>query len=85
MIITKKEVQNFIDTIKEIRNEFSDSQALLNIKYFPSWKPNQYYTTGMRIQYNNNLYRVITDHTSIIDLSPEDQPLYYVKIILEEV
>lgn len=79
-MITKKDAQNFINTVKELRDAFTDEQARLNIQYFPSWKPNREYDIGVRVKYNNILYKVIENHLSNEFETPDKAEFYYLAL-----
>lgn len=79
-MITKKDAQNFIQTVRQIRETFTDAQAIDNIAYFPSWKPNHIYTVNYRFKYNNKLYKVIQEHESEEENTPDIAQDYYVEL-----
>lgn len=79
-MITKKDAQNFIQTVRQIRETFTDEQAINNIAYFPSWKPNYVYAINCRLKYNNKLYKVIQEHESEENNTPDIAKEYYLEL-----
>lgn len=72
--MTRNEAQAMIDALVRLRESATDEQAIASVDVFPSWKPNKPYSTGYRVQYNGTLYRVIQNHTSQTDWTPNLVP-----------
>ena len=47
---------------------------------YPVWKDNTGYKADERVRYNDTLYKVVSDHTSHADLTPDVATDLYVKI-----
>ena len=57
--------------IQSVINHLSDEAALNGIELFPRWELNHLYQVNERIQYSGKLYRVIQQHTSQLDWTPD--------------
>ena len=65
---------------------FSDEQALTLPNLYPWWMEETHYTIGKRVRFSENLYRVLADHTSKGDQTPDlAEDLYQVVIVKEDV
>lgn len=53
---------SFINTIKKLRNSMTDEEAINYIGLFPMWEVNKELKVGDRIEYENQLYKVIQSH-----------------------
>ena len=58
----------------------NDEDALDNIDVFPLWKAGVSYVTGDRVRYNETLYKVLQDHISQIDWTPDVAVSLYVRV-----
>ena len=62
---------------------FSDEQALQVPELYESWSGNGIsYKTGVRLNYNGILYRVLQDHTSQPDWTPDAAPSLFAKVLV---
>ena len=57
-----------------------DEEALDNIDVFPLWKVGVSYVIGDRIRYQEVLYKVLQDHTSQEDWTPDVAVSLYVRV-----
>lgn len=48
---------------------------------YPKWKSGEEYTTGDRIRYGELLYKVLQDHTSQNDWTPDVSPSLFAQIL----
>ena len=63
----------------------TDEILIDNMAAFPHWNGDGVqYLTGMLVQYDGKLYRVIQPHNSQPDWTPDKVPALFVKISLEE-
>lgn len=66
--------------IEEMATNLDDDTALDNVDVFPRWRVNQYYEAGFRVRYNEVLYKVLQNHTSQADWTPDVAVSLYVNI-----
>ena len=57
-----------------------DEEALDNVDVFPLWKVGVSYVIGDRIRYEEVLYKVLQDHTSQEDWTPDVAVSLYVRV-----
>lgn len=63
---------------------FTDEQAIKVPTLYEHWNGESVsYKTGKRIRYNEVLYKVLQDHTSQSDWTPDVTPSLYAKILIE--
>lgn len=62
-----------------------DEKALNFVELFPAWNGNAVaYTAGIRVRYNGTLYKVLQDHTSQEDWTPEAAPSLFTKVLIPD-
>lgn len=57
--------------IEQMAKDVNDETALEHPEAFPIWKVNQNYIKGERIRYSDALFKVLQDHTSQSDWTPD--------------
>ena len=63
----------------------TDEILIDNMAAFPHWSGNGVqYLTGMLVQYDGKLYRVIQPHNSQPDWTPDKVPALFVRVSVEE-
>lgn len=70
--------------LKQVLNEATTASALEAKELFPSWIVGIQVQEGERYQYNNDLYQVITPHTTQIDWTPDKVPALFKLVSIEE-
>ena len=64
---------------------FTDEQALKVPTLYDYWNGEGLsYCAGKRLRFHNVLYKVLTDHTSQPDWTPEAAPSLYAKVLVED-
>lgn len=76
--------EDLINYMVAARTTASDETALAAISLYPHWKENQNVSVDERYQYEGVLYRVIQNHTTQADWSPDTTPALFVVVSLEE-
>lgn len=61
-----------------------DSDALEAVELFPMWQTDTAYTAGIRVRYDDKLYRCDQSHTSQADWTPDKTPALWTVISLDE-
>ena len=61
-----------------------DEDALQAVELFPQWVTGHSYSVDDRLQYYGVLYRVVQEHTSQADWTPDITPALFVIVSLEE-
>ena len=82
---------NIISQARELRAQFvklrelaSDEAALQVPKLYPTWKAETDYVIGNRVLYNDVLYKILQDHTSQEDWTPEVAPSLFAKVLIPD-
>ena len=72
-------------TIEKLSTSLEDSEALENIELFPNWDGEGInYKTGDRIKYQEVLYKVLLDHVSQNDWTPDNTPSLFAKVLIPD-
>ena len=74
--MTLEETKAIIDALVTLRNSATDEQALKASALYPKWKAGTAYQKGERVLHNDILYKVLTDHTSQTDWTPDAAPFF---------
>lgn len=82
--MTLEEVKAIIDALVTLRNSAEDEQALKASALYPKWKVSTDYQKDKRVLYNNILYKVLTDHTSQADWTPDAAPSLFAKVLIPD-
>lgn len=69
--IKPEEAKEFRSQINNLLTVLTDEEAEANKILFPAWSVNTDYSVNQRIRYNNVLYRVLQNHTSQNDWTPD--------------
>lgn len=68
-----------------VAETFTDEQALRVPTLYEEWNgEGVVYKTGKRVRFNGVLYKVLSDHTSQADWTPETAPSLYAKVLVED-
>ena len=68
--------------ILEYSSSLTDEEALEEpIELFNKWHPGVLYSTGTRVRYENELYKVLQDHTSQENWLPTEAVSLYSKVL----
>ena len=82
--MTLEEAKAIIDALVTLRNSAADGQALKASALYPKWKVGTDYQKDKRVLYNNILYKVLTDHTSQADWTPDAAPSLFAKVLIPD-
>lgn len=81
-MMTKKQLNDFINACRTVRCFVSDEQALQVQSLYPMWQKDVFYKTGDRVKHNDILYKVLQDHTSQETWTPTDTPSLFAKVLI---
>ena len=79
-----EEAKAIIAALVTLRESATDEQALAVPNLYPSWKEDKAYVSGERILYNKTLYKVLQDHTSQADWTPDAAPSLFAKVLIPD-
>jgi hypothetical protein len=80
--MTKNEARAFISAIVKLRGLVNDEQALEASAVYPKWKEEVDYSVGDRVLYEDVLYKVLTQHTSQADWTPDMAHSLFAKVLI---
>ena len=82
---------NRIDEARVLRAQFvklremtSDEMSLQVPKLYPTWKENASYIVGERVLYNDILYKVLQEHTSQANWTPDVAVSLFAKVLIPD-
>lgn len=84
--LTEEELQ--LDALERKQNDIataiaylSDEQAATVKELYPVWKDNSTYKTGDRVQYEDKLYKCLSEHAAQPSWNPADAPSLWTEIL----
>ena len=83
-MITRELARKFRKFIEQMSENATDEEALDNILAFPKWEVDRVYFLDERVRYNDVLYKVLQQHTSQADWTPDVAVSLYVRVSIEE-
>ena len=83
-MITLKQALRLRAFIEKMSMNATDEEALDNILAYPKWEIGKEYEKDFRLRYNDVLYKVLQNHTSQADWTPDTAVSLYVKVSIEE-
>lgn len=82
--MTREEAQAIVNALVTLRESATDEAALAVSVLYPAWRPGMGYKAGKRVRYIGALYRVLQDHTSQTDWTPEAAPSLFAKVLIPD-
>lgn len=82
--MTYDEAKALITALVTLRESATDEQAMAVPILYPTWKEAAAYTTGERVSYNNILYKVLQDHASQTEWTPDVSPSLFAKVLIPD-
>lgn len=80
----RKEAFEFRKFIEKMASDVDDETALNHIEAFPKWAVSKEYIIDDRVRYNEVLYKVLQNHTSQEDWTPDVAVSLFVRVSIEE-
>lgn len=80
--MTRQEAKAFIEAFVRLRNLATDEMSLQVTNLYPTWKEGMAYEAGIRVLYNEVLYKVLQAHTSQADWTPDVAVSLFAKILI---
>lgn len=79
-MITRQHAHKLRQMIVKASASLPDEDALTAQELFDNWKADTAYTTDTRLRYEGKLYKVLQDHTSQPDWTPDTAVSLYVEV-----
>lgn len=70
--------------IEQLSVNLDDEQAVEAVELFPAWKVGTEYKIGDRVRYSDVLYKVLQDHTSQANWTPDTAVSLYVRVLIPD-
>lgn len=68
-------------TIESLATSMDDETARDNAELFPRWVSGHHYAVGDRVCMDGTLYKVLQEHSSQADLTPETAPSLFARVL----
>lgn len=82
--MTRNEAESYRKKIEQAASMLDDTSALSAVELFPVWHENTSYSIGQRLRYEGLLYKVLQDHTSQPDWSPDVAVSLFAKVLIPD-
>ena len=82
--MTRAEAKAFIDSLVNLRTSATDRQAVDAPAVYPEWKEDVKYVVDDRILYKEILYKVLQDHSSQPDWTPDVSASLFAKVLIPD-
>lgn len=83
-MITREQARKLRAFLEQMSVNATDEEALDNILAFPKWEVGKSYEKDDRIRFNDTLYKVLQNHISQSDWTPDIAVSLYVRVSIEE-
>lgn len=78
------EAREFRTQFLKLREMATDEMSLQVPNLYPVWKENVTYIVGDRVLYNDILYKVLQEHTSQADWTPDAAVSLFAKVLIPD-
>ena len=82
--MTRAEAQAIIAALVTLRESATDEQALSVPVLYPAWRSGVAYVTGQRVLHNGVLYKVLQDHASQDDWTPDAAASLFAQVLIPD-
>lgn len=83
-MITREQARKLRKFLEKMSINATDEEALDNILAFPKWEVGKEYVKDDRVRYEEVLYKVLQNHTSQSDWTPDVAVSLFVEVSIEE-
>ena len=82
--MTSAEAEAIVAALVKLRESATDEQALSVPVLYPAWRSGVEYVTGQRVLHGGVLYKVLQDHTSQDDWTPDAAPSLFARVLIPD-
>ena len=82
--MTRSEAEAIVAALVKLRESATDEQALSVPVLYPAWRSGVNYVTGQRVLHGGVLYKVLQDHTSQDDWTPDAAPSLFARVLIPD-
>ncbi len=79
-----REVKKYKELINKASKSLTDDEGAYVPRLFERWETNKAYTIGDRVCYEDNLYKILQDHTSHEAYTPDVTVSLYARILIPD-
>lgn len=80
----REEAIQFRKMMESHADSLPDEKILEVPVFVEHWKTGTFYFTGKRLNYSGTIYKVLQDHTSQADWTPDASPSLYAKVLIPD-
>ena len=82
--MTRAEAEAIVAALVKLRESATDEQALSVPVLYSAWRSGVEYVTGQRVLHGGVLYKVLQDHTSQDDWTPDAAPSLFARVLIPD-
>lgn len=82
--MTKEQAMQMRKLLEGQTDAMSDEEILNYPDFVKKWKSGKTYSAGKRLEYNGTIYKVLQDHTSQDDWTPDSAPSLFAKVLIPD-
>lgn len=82
--MTKEQARQLRKLLEGQTEAMTDEKILNYPDFVEKWKSGVNYTAGKRLEYNGTIYKVLQDHTSQDDWTPDAAPSLFAKVLIPD-
>lgn len=82
--MTRTEAKAVIAALLTLRESATDEQALSVPALYPAWRSGVPCSAGQRVVFDGVLYKVLQDHTSQDDWTPDAAPSLFAQVLIPD-
>ena len=82
--MTRTEAKAVIAALVTLRESATDEQALSVPALYPAWRSGAACAAGQRVVFDGVLYKVLQDHTSQDDWTPDAAPSLFARVLIPD-
>ena len=82
--MTKEQARQLRKLLEGQTNAMTDEEILKYSDFVEKWKSGKTYFVGKRLEHNGTIYKVLQDHTSQDDWTPDGAPSLFAKVLIPD-
>lgn len=82
--MTKEQARQMRKLLEGQTDAMTDEEILNYPDFVEKWKSDKTYSAGKRLEYNGTIYKVLQDHTSQDDWTPDTAPSLFTKVLIPD-
>lgn len=82
--MTREQARQFRKLLESQTEAMSDEEIIEYPSFVEKWKSGKSYSVGKRLEHNGTIYKVLQDHTSQDDWTPDAAPSLFAKVLIPD-